>query len=207
MQLTLSADGKSLSFGANGLMYDVIVKGGNGYNHYAYATGAGSEQGLVSPVNNGGNIPTISHVNFCWTPAPDAPMTSETAFARGGTSFDQLGIARWGWTLPMVNGTVDLVAGQNTVVGSVTVNGSTVTYTTTAGFYLSETHLYAGSTQTPMRESCTGGKTKVCTQVATVAPGQFGLQGTHDLVTSVTYTNVTGSHFIAHAVVWGNFGK
>jgi hypothetical protein len=208
IQLTLSADGKTLSFSANGLVYDVIVKGGNGGNHYAYANGQGSDQGLVSPLNNGGKVPTISHVNFCWTPASDEPMTSETAFASGGTPFSALGISRWGWTLPLANGTSDLIAGQNTKVGTVTVAGSTVTITTTAGYFISESHLYAGATQTPTRQECTGGKVKTCTQVATVAPGQYGLQTAHDpMVTTVTYTNVTGSHFIAHAVVWGNFGK
>lgn len=124
-----------------------------------------------------------------------------TAFAYSGTqstSFSALGLAtRWGWTINLGGpGTrtydVYVGAGQNdlskgTLVGTVTITytGSTVTatYNLLPGYSILEEHLYAGSTQAPMRVS--GKKT-----VPTVAPGQYTV-------------NVSGGSIwvIAHSVI------
>lgn len=124
-----------------------------------------------------------------------------TAFAYSGTpstSFSALGLAtRWGWTINFggpATKTYDVYvgAGQNdlskgTKVGTVTITytGSTVTatYALLPGYSILEQHLYAGSTQAPMRVS--GKKT-----VPTVAPGQYTV-------------NVSGGSIwvIAHSVI------
>jgi hypothetical protein len=70
--LSFSTDGspgKYLDFEANGLVYAVIVNGGPRYNLYDYTPdGIASDGHLHSPVNPGGNVPDISHVNFCYVP-------------------------------------------------------------------------------------------------------------------------------------------
>ena len=124
-----------------------------------------------------------------------------TAFAYSGnpaTAFSALGLAtRWGWTINFGgpgSHTYDVYvgAGQNdlskgTLVGTVTITytGSTVTatYNLLPGYSILEEHLYAGSTQAPMRVS--GKKT-----VPTVAPGQYTV-------------NVSGGSIwvIAHSVI------
>jgi hypothetical protein len=48
----------------------VIVKGGPAYNVYRYTAGQTSDAGLTSPLNGGGNIPTISHYVVCYGPVP-----------------------------------------------------------------------------------------------------------------------------------------
>ena len=54
----------------------VIVKGGPAYNVYRY-TGQTSDAGLTSPVNGGGNIPTISHYVVCYGPRPPVLFTKK----------------------------------------------------------------------------------------------------------------------------------
>ncbi|MFF0789688.1 hypothetical protein [Streptomyces spiralis] len=52
------------------------VKGGPNANRYIYDTNAGfpngiqSDDGLISPINPGGQLPTISHVDFCFVSSP-----------------------------------------------------------------------------------------------------------------------------------------
>ena len=61
-------------------MNTVYVKGGNKYNTYTYALSTDfSDTNLKSPLNMGGNIPTISHVLFCFDPsAPPQQLPCET---------------------------------------------------------------------------------------------------------------------------------
>jgi uncharacterized repeat protein (TIGR01451 family) len=53
----------------------VMVKGGNGYNVYSDSTflppTLGPDQHYISPLNDGGNVPTISHWFVCYHVAPD----------------------------------------------------------------------------------------------------------------------------------------
>lgn len=191
--------------------YDACADQLHVYAHAALSNGE-SATGLGSRVSPKGSW-FMSHTipAFDCAPVVEEPtvLTDETAFAMNddATAFSALGINRWGWTNELKDGSYKLIAGQHTEVGTVTVSGSTVTISTAAGYYLGATHLYAGSTQ--LAQDCkTTGKDKIETCTATVAPGQYGRETTHDpLVTTVTYTGVTGSYFIAHAVVWGNFGK
>jgi len=60
---TVSEDGKSLSFESQGItISQVSVKAGSKYRLYS-DLGA-EEEGLVAPLNNGGQLPTISHYSF-----------------------------------------------------------------------------------------------------------------------------------------------
>ncbi|WP_459736228.1 hypothetical protein [Streptomyces sp. E-15] len=50
------------------------VKGGPNANRYIYGppafpNGIADDTNLVSPINPGGQVPTISHVDFCFTPS------------------------------------------------------------------------------------------------------------------------------------------
>lgn|ERR1700688_1243207 len=61
---------------ANIVVDAIVVKGGNGYNLYSNATylppTLRPDQHYISPFNNGGNIPTISHWFVCYHIAPGA---------------------------------------------------------------------------------------------------------------------------------------
>lgn len=76
----VSDDGIELSFKAyNVCVNEVYIKGGSGYRIYSLS-GANSAEGLVSPVNNGGNTPQISHyglvdIDIC------KPQPTETTVA------------------------------------------------------------------------------------------------------------------------------
>lgn len=75
-------DGIELSFKAYNICVNkVYVKGGNGYRVYDLG-GVYSTEGLVSPLNNGGNIPQISHyglvdIDIC-KPQPTETTIVET---------------------------------------------------------------------------------------------------------------------------------
>ena len=117
------------------------------------------------------------------------------------STFVQLGIGKnWGWVIsgaPPISGLLYLGAGGNdiskaTVVGSFTIahTGSNlvVTYTTTAGWYLSTTHFYYGASYP-----------------AKIAPGQFG--NTHGLAAGTTKDTFTIPYssakatYILHAAI------
>ena len=55
----------------------VMVKGGNGYNTYTDATylppTLGPPQHYIAPLNNGGNVPVISHWFVCYAPGTQVP--------------------------------------------------------------------------------------------------------------------------------------
>jgi hypothetical protein len=158
----------------------------------------------------------------CTTTEPPPELTGcETAFAKGGYVFvtDQranpesllslnLIKQRWGWainlTVPGVT-TYDIWAGaglnrlaNGTKVGTLTVDwdGSsvTVTYQMSAGYMMTESHLYAGDTKP-----------------TTTAPGQYGNlkyssdpagDTTHVYTVPLADTNlIDGVWLIAHAVV------
>ncbi|WP_030174500.1 hypothetical protein [Streptomyces sp. NRRL S-813] len=60
---------------SNGISVNqATVKGGPNANRYIYNSTTGfpngimSDSGLVSPINPGGQLPTISHVDFCFVP-------------------------------------------------------------------------------------------------------------------------------------------
>jgi hypothetical protein len=77
-RFTVSGNKQSLSFAPVGgaptsAIVAVIVKGGPGYNVYAYSAGQTTDAGLISPVNGGGNIPGISHYVVCYGPRPVTP--------------------------------------------------------------------------------------------------------------------------------------
>jgi hypothetical protein len=81
-RFTVSANGQSLSFapvsGATptSAILVVVVKGGPAYNVYNYSgTVRISDGGLISPLNGGGNVPTISHYVVCFGLMPNTPAT------------------------------------------------------------------------------------------------------------------------------------
>lgn len=143
------------------------------------------------------------------------PEVCETAFAYAGadgTCFSDIDpdIKRWGWSNgPLSEGsyTWDVYAGagqcdtsKGTLVGSVTVDYSggvaTVTYTTLAGYYTNETHLYVGN---DVLASNNG--------EYTVAPGQYPYIHDLDGATSDTYTvsGLSGDIYVVHHSVTCGF--
>ncbi len=101
----------------------VIVKGSNAANVYCYPGGAYSDSGLFAPTRydkNGNPVGTyaISHVTFCYN-EPDTCYEQETAWAQG-TRY----VTRGNWAMYVdysdEEKTVDIIAGQNMVVGTAT---------------------------------------------------------------------------------------
>jgi hypothetical protein len=70
----LSDNGQSLDFGVVSdrvTISGVVVKGGDGFNIYAYCNGGTTgDTGLVAPSKNS-KLPAISHYNVCYEVAPD----------------------------------------------------------------------------------------------------------------------------------------
>lgn len=77
---TVTNNGQDLQVSIpNGVTIDaIVVKGGNGYNVYSKATSLPPKlvapQNYVSPLNNGGQIPTISHWFVCYGGGTDTPV-------------------------------------------------------------------------------------------------------------------------------------
>lgn len=69
LSITLtSSDQKTVNWTATGPgIKSVTVKGGNSQNTYSYNGTTTSDTGLVSPLNNGGQVPDISHIDICFT--------------------------------------------------------------------------------------------------------------------------------------------
>lgn len=81
---TISPDGKYLSWtaGPEYLVQAVLIKGGTGQHIYSYGGTSSGDAGLVSPLNNAGNVPTISHWILCYTVRPAVMKTAATSFDR-----------------------------------------------------------------------------------------------------------------------------
>ena len=63
----------------------VIVKGGDDANAYVYSPEAFSDTNLVSPPNNGGQVPQVSHVEFCFDVGLDVEKTVQPKLKRTWT--------------------------------------------------------------------------------------------------------------------------
>jgi hypothetical protein len=80
LDVDVSDDGTLLTFsiedGGEIAVRSVTVKGGPNANRYIYNAANGfpggttADDDLTSPVNPGGNIPEISHIDFCFIPSP-----------------------------------------------------------------------------------------------------------------------------------------
>jgi hypothetical protein len=84
----VSADGKLLNVTANGATFvlGVVVKGGNNFNAYT-VVGNAIPPDMKSPLNNGGQLPTISHYTICYDPRRDGQISVEKKInAVGGTA-------------------------------------------------------------------------------------------------------------------------
>jgi uncharacterized repeat protein (TIGR01451 family) len=64
----------------------VIVKGGDLANIYYYDGSVTSDSGLTPPLNNGGQAPQISHVEFCFDPKQGPTPTLTVEKSASGTS-------------------------------------------------------------------------------------------------------------------------
>jgi hypothetical protein len=62
---TLANDSKHFDWSSTFGIDAVIAKGGPGANVYNYTNSFG-DTGLVAPLNNGGQVPDLSHATFCW---------------------------------------------------------------------------------------------------------------------------------------------
>lgn len=80
--VTLSSDGKYVGWSSTLAMTAVIVKGGPGANVYRYDPPATSDTGLHAPPNQGGNIPNVSYVTFCFQYRLSVSKTAETRYTR-----------------------------------------------------------------------------------------------------------------------------
>ncbi len=85
----------------------VIVKGGPNANVYKYDPPAESfgDSGLVSPINVGGNLPDLSHVDFCYDYEVKVTKNADPTFTRTKS---------WGWSIDKVGdkSTIELTAGM-----------------------------------------------------------------------------------------------
>jgi hypothetical protein len=89
-QAVVDSTGTYISFTTNSPSFTLYVKGGPAYDTYDYTGTTAhpaypSDTGLHSPVNNGGNIATISHYLVCGQPAKATPSLTTTP-GKGGTA-------------------------------------------------------------------------------------------------------------------------
>lgn len=77
MSFILDGTGTYIAWSAtNAIVKAVLVKGGTGYHIYNYeGTGLKADSWLASPLNNGGQIATVSHYAFCCEYVP--PVSAE----------------------------------------------------------------------------------------------------------------------------------
>lgn len=94
-----SADGKMFGWTATVPVAAVIAKGGDSGNSYLYE-GTDLQQGddgLRAPNNRGGNMPELSHVDFCFAPVAVVKVTKKLVDGAGDESFgftlDKNGVA------------------------------------------------------------------------------------------------------------------
>jgi hypothetical protein len=85
---TVGGGGTTLAFayqsGGN-VIGAVLVKGGPGYSVYQYGTAVPTDGNLSSPVNLGGNVPTISHYTVCYKQAPPPKIDKKFVAAYTGS--------------------------------------------------------------------------------------------------------------------------
>jgi len=68
VEMTVSKDGKSFSYSSDATIFCAMVKGGAGANMYNYVPYdvTTNDDGLMAPLNRGGNNPEIGSVQFCF---------------------------------------------------------------------------------------------------------------------------------------------
>ena len=68
LSITITGDSKTCNWTATGTgIKSIAVKGGILINTYLYSGSLTADLGLVSPLNNGGNVPEIGHIDICFT--------------------------------------------------------------------------------------------------------------------------------------------
>jgi uncharacterized repeat protein (TIGR01451 family) len=84
-----SADGKLFDWTATVPVAAVIAKGGDSGNAYLYqGTDLDrGDDGLRAPNNNGGQMPALSHVDFCFAPVAVVKVTKKLVDGAGDASF------------------------------------------------------------------------------------------------------------------------
>lgn len=127
------SDGKTFNWSASHGIGAVIVKGGPGANIFYYNPQATGDTGLYAPDRK-----DVSHATFCWN--PEVVCKYETAWAKG-TRYVQKG--NWAMYVPYSGTakTVDLMAGQSYVAGTVSFSAPadgyvTITINLTGGWSL-----------------------------------------------------------------------
>jgi hypothetical protein len=114
-----NSDGTYFDWSATKPIGAVIVKGGNSANIFSYDPQAYSDTGLYSPLNNGGNVPEVSHVTFCWNPEEEGCFEYESAWSDGPRFVSK---GNWATYTPYASAEneVTLFAGQTMEAGTVT---------------------------------------------------------------------------------------
>jgi hypothetical protein len=84
VEVTITDGGRVLAFESEIVIDGVIIKGGPNANVYDYRpNGTDHDSGLVSPDHpNAGQIPQISHYDFCFQPRLQVSKTAVTGFER-----------------------------------------------------------------------------------------------------------------------------
>jgi hypothetical protein len=80
--VTIDSDGTFFNWTSTLGIDAVIVKGGPNSNLYEYDPESFGDDGLHSPLNEGGQQAAISHIEFCYDFELDVSKTAETSFTR-----------------------------------------------------------------------------------------------------------------------------
>jgi hypothetical protein len=173
-KLTLSSDGYYLNWSATLGIDAVIVKGGDASNAYVYIPEDNADTGLASPEKNG-QLPEISHVEFCYDYELTASKTANATYTRTYTwtidkSVDDDSHA--GFTGDSFTSNYDVVVDQTVtdsnfaVSGNITVNNPTPF---TVSFSVSDSVGGTNATVNCPTNSLSPGDSTVCTYSASLA--------------------------------------
>ena len=143
----------------------VIVKGGDLANIYYYDGSVASDNGLTPPLNNGGQAPQISHVEFCFDPKEGPTPTLTVEKTASGTSTIQ-----HSWAIDKqvkVAGASDATYGDNAVLNLPDGGNGSFTWKVTVTH--SQTQTYAVTGKITLKNS--GGVAVTGVDVSDSLPG------------------------------------
>jgi len=147
IMVTMSADGKYVTWSSDRPVTGaVVVKGGSDAHVYEYAVCTSGDTDLVSPkVGQDKNIPTLSHLVFCFQYCDEECFEWKEETAWGGTYPGPIPVnpktkkpaGAW-WFLYDGDGAQSIWAGQSMNAGSVELIGGYIFITLAEGWYLQD---------------------------------------------------------------------
>ena len=147
VQVWYSNGQTTVAFAATGGVVNIAyIKGGDNYNEYNYGgAGAVADSGLVSPLNGGGNVPTVSHTVFCVTATTTTTSSSTSSSTTQSTSSSTTETSS-----STSSSTTQSTSSSTTETTSSTSSQSTTSSATTSGITtLQTTSSSATTAQTP----------------------------------------------------------